>query len=83
MKDKGIGKMYAQFIIFIIRCIPVILCAICFGAAGWIYIDTGEIELLRHWMVVGLILGAISFAFAACGVLVSDPQPLTKDEDEC
>lgn len=82
MKDKDTGKMYAELTMFIIACIPVVLCAVCFGIAGLEYIANGETDLMHRLAVVGSILGGASFMFAISAALVHDNTRPAEGEEE-
>lgn len=82
MKDKDTGKMYGELVVFIIACIPVVLCAVCFGIAGLEYIANGETDLMHRLAVVGSILGGISFALAFCGAMAIRESSQTEEEED-
>lgn len=81
MKDEDRGQMYAELVIFIIGCIPVILCAVCFSLAGWTYVAVGETDFMHRLLTVGWILGCISFMFAIAGGMTLKSLPVEEDDE--
>ncbi len=82
MNNPSKGKMWADIVMFFIALIPAVLSAICFGAAGLLFIIHDVTPVVERLATVGIITGGVAFMFAFVGLANGSDIPVEEDDED-